>query len=217
MKLRLGDVIFDADTRQLLRGGGEVRVSPKAFELLRILIAQRPRAFSKTELHESLWPATFVSDANLASLVAELREALGDNAREPRFIRTAHRFGYSFCGEAVAEPLSSATADGASFCWLVSAGRRFPLRQGENVLGRDEDGISIDSPTVSRRHARLTVLGAEASIEDLGSKNGTFVRGEPVSSATPLVDGDEIRTGSIVFRFRMTTPKGRTATWSGAS
>lgn len=219
MRLRLGDVTFDPDTRQLLRGATEVRVSPKAFELLRVLITERPRALSKAELHDCLWPQTFVSDANLATLIAELREALGDDAREPRFIRTAHRFGYAFCGDATAETatIAAAPADAASFCWLVSEGRRFPLSPGENILGRDEDGIQIDSPTVSRRHARLSIEGTAAFIEDLGSKNGTFVRGEPVVRAVPLVDGDEIRTGSVVFRFRMTLPKGSTASWSGAS
>jgi DNA-binding winged helix-turn-helix (wHTH) protein len=214
VKLRLGDLTFDLETRQLLRGATEVPVSPKAFELLRVLVAERPRALSKTELHDSLWPQTFVSDANLASLVAELRDALNDDARAPRFIRTAHRFGYAFCGEAIADAATAAGADAASFCWLVSDGRRFPLSAGENILGRDEEGIRIDSPTVSRRHARLSVQGTDAFIEDLGSKNGTFVRGEPVVSLVPLADGDEIRTGSVVFRFRMTLPKGSTATWS---
>jgi DNA-binding winged helix-turn-helix (wHTH) protein len=215
VKLRLGDLTFDLETRQLLRGATEISVSPKAFELLRVLVAERPRALSKSELHDCLWPQTFVSDANLASLVAELRDALNDDARAPRFIRTAHRFGYAFCGEAIAEAATAAGA--ASFCWLVSDGRRFPLTAGENILGRDEEGIRIDSPTVSRRHARLSVQGTEAFIEDLGSKNGTFVRGEPVVSLVPLTDGDEIRTGSVVFRFRMTLPKGTTATWSDPS
>jgi DNA-binding winged helix-turn-helix (wHTH) protein len=217
VKLRLGDVIFDSETRQLLRGGDEVHVSPKAFELLRVLVAERPRALSKSELHERLWPRTFVSDANLASLVAELREALNDTARASRCIRTSHRFGYAFCGEAIAEPAADGGADSASFCWLVSDGRRFPLSAGENILGRDDDGIRIDSPTVSRRHARLSVQGTAAFIEDLGSKNGTYVRGEPVAGVIALSDGDEIRTGSVVFRFRMALPKGKTATWSGAS
>ena len=215
MKLRLGDVVFDPDTRQLIRGGGEVHVSPKAFELLRVLVVERPRALSKSELHERLWPRTFVSDANLASLVAELREALNDNARMPRFIRTAHRFGYAFCGEATAEARTDSGIDAASFCWLVSEGRRFPLSPGENVLGRDEGAVQIDSPTVSRRHARLSVQGTEAFIEDLGSKNGTFVRGTPVTGRIELSDGDEIGIGSVVLRFRMTLPRGKTATWSG--
>jgi DNA-binding winged helix-turn-helix (wHTH) protein len=209
---------FDSDTRQLLRGGAEVHVSPKAFDLLKVLIDHRPRVLSRHELHEHLWPDTFVADSNLASLIAELREALGDSARRPVFIRTAHRFGYAFCGEAAASvPERGYSARSATYCWLVMKGRRVPLQPGENVLGRDMDVIEIQSPTVSRLHARIVVRDTEALLEDLGSKNGTFVGGHAVSgAAVRLKDGDEIRTGSVVFHFRITSRTGATATWSGA-
>ena len=208
---------FDAETRQLLRGGVEVHLSPKAFELLRVLVENRPRALSKNELHNHLWPATFVSEASLASLIAEVREALHDPAKQSRFIRTAHRFGYAFCGEDAPAVDAAPPMERASFCWLLKDGRRIPLQPGENILGREDDGIRIDSPTVSRRHARISVSGGDALLEDLGSKNGTFVQGVRVLAApVPLTDGDEVRTGSVVFRFRMIGPKGATATWSGA-
>jgi DNA-binding winged helix-turn-helix (wHTH) protein len=213
--LRLGEFTFDARARQLARGDRDVHLSPKAFELLKVLIEERPRVLSKDELFKHLWPDTFVADVNLASLVAELREALGDHARQPRFIRTAHRVGYAFCGEATGVTDQPADSTVPSFCWLLKDGRRIPLRAGENILGRDEDGIHIDSPTVSRRHARISISGADAVIDDLGSKNGTFVGDRPVTAAVALKDGDDIRTGSVVFRFRMTLPKGATATWSG--
>jgi DNA-binding winged helix-turn-helix (wHTH) protein len=215
VKLRLGELTFDPDARQLLSGEKELHLSPKAIDLLRILIAHRPRALSKQELHDHLWPATFVSEANLASLIAEVREALGDTAREPRFIRTAHRFGYAFSGEAVEVPDSPPSVQRTSFCWLVKDGKRLPLQPGENILGRDEADIHIESPTVSRRHARIRISGTEAVLEDLGSKNGTFVNGGRVSTVVRLKDGDEVQVGSVVSRFRMTSPEGVTATWSG--
>lgn len=212
MKLRLAELVFDGEARQLLRGPQEIPLSPKAFELLKALLENRPRALSKNELHGLLWPSTFVSDGNLASLIAEIREALGDTARQPRFIRTAHRFGYAFCGEATA--ISDPASRTDTFCWLVKDGQRVMLAPGENVLGRDPDGgIQIDSVTVSRRHARITVTTAGVVLEDLGSKNGTFVAGNPVAEPVALKDGDEIRVGSVVFRFRMPSPKGPTATW----
>ena len=216
MRLRLGDLTFDPDARQLLRGAEEVHLSPKGFELLKVLVEARPRALSKKELHERLWPDTFVSDANLSSLAAEIRQALDDDPREPRFIRTAHRFGYAFCGHVVDET-SRAAADAAAFCWLIADGRRLPLAAGENVLGRDadDDCVRIDSPTVSRRHARIVVSAAGATIEDLGSKNGTHLRGRQVSTAAALADGDEIRIGSVVLRFRIASGSG-TATWTGS-
>jgi DNA-binding winged helix-turn-helix (wHTH) protein len=215
VKLRIGDVTFDPEARQLLRDGADVHLSPKALDLLAMLIEHRPRALAKHEVHERLWPATFVSESNLASLIAEIREALGDQAHEPRFIRTAHRFGYAFCGDVADSADAAGVREPAGFCWLVRDGSRLPLRPGENVLGRGDGGIRIDSPTVSRRHARITVSGSEAVLDDLGSKNGTLVGGQPISASIRLKDGDEIRTGSVVFRFRMTLPTGPTATWSG--
>jgi DNA-binding winged helix-turn-helix (wHTH) protein len=227
VRLRFGDLTLDPDTRQLLRGGEEVHLPPKAFELLRILVEARPRALSKNELHQHLWPATFVSEANLASLIADLREALGDSARQPRFIRTAHRFGYAFSGE-VAEiagthqrtdgrggPSRDPASEAASFCWLIKEGKRLPLRPGENILGRESDagGVWIDSPTVSRRHACISISASGASLEDLDSKNGTYLRGELVSGPVALTDGDEIRVGSVVLRFRRASVS-ETATWS---
>ena len=101
MNVQFGEFTLDLDARQLRGRKGELHLSPKAFELLKVLTENRPRALSKNELHEHLWPATFVSEVNLATLIAEIRDALGDDARKPRFIRTAHRFGYAFCAAAV--------------------------------------------------------------------------------------------------------------------
>lgn len=159
-----------------MRGpSGELHLSPKAFELLRVLVENRPRALAKNELHGHLWPATFVSEVNLATLIAEIRDALGDDARKPRFIRTAHRFGYAFCASVSETPPETRT-DVAAFCWLIKDRRRVPLRPGENILGREPDeGIQLDSPTVSRRHARIVIGAGSATLEDLDSKNGTFL------------------------------------------
>ena len=100
MNVRFGEFTLDTESRQLRQGDLERHLSPKGFELLRLLIESRPRALSKAELHERLWPATFVSEATLSSLVAEVREALGEQARGGRFVRTVHRFGYAFKGDA---------------------------------------------------------------------------------------------------------------------
>ena len=106
-KVRFGPFSVDAATRQLLRDGREVPLSPKAFQLLLLLVTNRERAMSKQELHQSLWPSTFVVETNLASLVAETRRALDDDAGKPQYIRTVHRFGYRFIGQ-VDEPTRGA-------------------------------------------------------------------------------------------------------------
>ena len=99
MHLTFGGYCLNVSTRQLLRGKSEVRLSPKAFDLLHMLVENRMRAVSKTELHDRLWPGTFVTDANLTVLVAELRNALHDRPDAPRFVRTVRGFGYAFCGQ----------------------------------------------------------------------------------------------------------------------
>ena len=75
MQVRFGTFLLDSETRELLRDGNRVPLSPKAFDLLSILVADRPKAISKSELQERLWPATFVVEKNLANLVSEIRDA----------------------------------------------------------------------------------------------------------------------------------------------
>jgi pSer/pThr/pTyr-binding forkhead associated (FHA) protein len=75
---------------------------------------------------------------------------------------------------------------------------------GENVVGRDP-GVQVwlDSASVSRRHARITVEGDRVTVEDLNSKNGTRVRGNRISTPWRLADGDEVRFGSIGVTLRI--------------
>jgi DNA-binding winged helix-turn-helix (wHTH) protein len=205
MKVSFGECLYDRDTRLLLRRGQSVPLSPKAFELLGLLLAARPRAVSKADLQEDLWPDTFVLEANLPNLIAELRSAIGENARRPAFIRTVHGFGYAFSGPAVeAGDGAGATVDGAApVCYVAWAGEHVLLGPGEPRVGRSPDSsVWLRSSSVSRHHACIRVTGTEASLQDLGSKNGTFLEGRPVvNTASPLADGNEIRCGSVVLRF----------------
>ena len=162
MKTRFGPFTLDLDTRQLTRGSREIHLSPKAFQLLETLVLDRPKALSKAVLQQRLWPGTFVAEANLSNLVAEIREALGDRARAPQFVRTVHGFGYAFSGEATALP-STMGRDRPSCCARSWAGG-FPLSEGEHVVGPaippDVRGrLDASTSIVSRRHARLVVDG----------------------------------------------------------
>ena len=202
MRLTFAECVLDTDARQVLRGGTAVHLSPKAYELLRILAEARPRALSKDELYEQLWPETFVVEANLSNLMAEVRSALGDSAHEPRIIRTVHGFGYAFQADGrLFTRLGPRGVSDVTYC-LIWNTRRFELVPGDNLIGRDPAlEICIDLPSVSRRHARIAVSGAEATIEDLGSKNGTWVGGHKITAPTPLRDRDEIRVGSVAVTF----------------
>jgi DNA-binding winged helix-turn-helix (wHTH) protein len=203
VKIRFGAFTLDSDTRQLTQGGRVLHLSPKAFELLTALVLDRPKVLSKTVLQQRLWPDTFVAEANLSNLVSEVREALGDRARAPRFIRTAHGFGYAFCGAATTSPGAREPGTGSPSCWLEWGARRFVLSPGENVVGRDPDvEVRLDATTVSRRHARLIVSDEAVTLEDCESKNGTFRGGQRVSSPIQLADGDAIGIGSLLVTFR---------------
>jgi DNA-binding winged helix-turn-helix (wHTH) protein len=199
MRYVFSDFVLDGDTRELLRAGRLVPLAPKAFDLLERLLRERPRAVSRTRLRAALWPQTHVSSASLHVLVSQVRAALDDEAQEPRWIRTVQRFGYAFCGSATGSEVgaraSSADAGGMAF-WLSTTDGDFRLREGDNILGR-EAGLAarIDRPGVSRRHACIRVEGGRATLTDLGSKNGTFVGNEPVTSPRVLHDGDELRLG----------------------
>lgn len=207
----------DGATRRLLREGQELRLSPKAFDLLVLLIENRSQAMAKDDLHRRLWPSTFVSETNLAGLIAELRRALEDSADAPRYIRTMHRFGYWFTGD-VHEAKTGGPARPPLRYWLVWESRQIPLAEGDNVIGRAPDAaVWIEAPGVSRHHACIRLADGGVFLEDLGSKNGTYLRGKPVSAPAPLADGDQIRIGSVVITFRIPPPAASTETVRGQS
>lgn len=214
MTVSFGPFVLDEDRRQLLEGAAELRLSPKAYDLLTTLVSLRPRAVSKTELQERLWPDTFVQEANLAVLVGEIRAALRDDPHDSRYVRTVHRFGYAFCADASESRTSPPDAQGArapaagdqARCWIVYDERETALGPGEHIIGRaTEASVRVDLVSVSRRHARLVVGEAATTLEDLGSKNGTWVGPTPVGAPVVLEDGDEIRVGCARMTYRART------------
>ena len=204
MRVVFGDCEFDSGRRVLLRHGSVRPLSPKAFQLLEFLLDRRPEAISKTELLEHLWPETFVSDAGLHNMVAEVRAALGDNPRAARYIRTVPRYGYAFHADARPAPGIDLSQPRGSGPRLVSRRREWLLSEGSNVVGRDRDcAVRVDSATVSRRHARIVVTNGETVVEDLGSKNGIDVNGQLVKQPVALKDMDQIRVGSVTMTYRV--------------
>jgi DNA-binding winged helix-turn-helix (wHTH) protein len=215
MSLRFADFELDEERRQLLRSGQPVPLEPKAYELLSLLVARRPRTLSRAQIRDVVWPDVFVSESTLSQAVNGIRRALDDDAREPRFIRTAHRFGYAFCGEARDSNEASSDRSGAQVR-LVWGDRVLLLRTGENLLGRDNEAdVCLDAASVSRNHARILVEGSRATLEDLGSKNGTSVNGERLGDARQLRDGDTVRFGHVQMLFRSLPFEGPTATDRG--
>ena len=212
MTIRFGPFALDGAARQLTCDGRDVRLPPKAFDLLVLLIERRPSVVDKATLRERLWPGTHVVEASLSNLVAEIR-ALTAGAGVP-LVRTVHGVGYAFAATVEEGSEPPAAHDAAPTCWLIWRDRLLPLAAGENLVGRDRgSAVWIDESGVSRRHACIRVPADEAAgsagvtIEDLNSTNGTFVRGRAVTTAATLSDGDKVRIGPevLVFRSRAST------------
>ena len=201
MQYRIGEVVFDSEHRVLRREGRTAPLTPKAVRLLEQLVAVSPDPLAQDALYGVLWPGTFVEPGNLHNLVAEIRKAAGD----PAIVKTLHRFGYALAERAVMLPRSRFT--------LVAGVERIELPDGETVIGRDQ----LASADVSRRHARIVIDGTVATLEDLGSKNGTFVGTARVEAPRPLHDGDEIVFGRTKTRFVVTPVAQSTITAAPAS
>jgi DNA-binding winged helix-turn-helix (wHTH) protein len=210
VRAHFDEFTLDTDALQLRRGDRELHLSRKAFDLLRILVANRDRVVRKAELLRELWPDTFVVETNLNVLVAEIRRVLADDARAGRLLKTVHGVGYRFCGE-VNEIVSDSRSARPRY-WLVVNDRTYPLRDGGAIIGRDPAcDIWLDVPGVSRRHARIyTGAAGEAILEDNQSTNGTYLRTSRITGPALLQDGDEIHLGSLALTFRTAGPSKET-------
>jgi DNA-binding winged helix-turn-helix (wHTH) protein len=213
MTVRFGDCVLDRGRRLLLRDEQPLVLTTKAMALLELLLERRPAAVSKADIHERLWPSTFVTEVNLARLVFELRRALDDDARKPCWIRTVRGFGYAFSGPATEEGHGAGGPDQAGTYRLLMRDREVTLAEGENVLGRSRSAaIWLASRSVSRRHAAITVRGGQALLVDLGSKNGTFCNDRRIRTPTALGNGDSVRVGQVELTFLVIPPDESTST-----
>lgn len=200
MKMRFCDCVLDLSARQLERQGEVVPLEPKVYELLETLITRRPGVVTNQELDELLWPEVYVARTSLTRLVSKLRAALGDTPEGSSIIRTAYKAGYAFCAEVTCLPAAAAQPAKIELVWRQQA---LPLTDGVHLAGRDDAcALVIDASTVSRHHARLTVIAGAATIEDLGSTNGTHVNGARIAGPARLDVGDELSLGSERLQIR---------------
>ena len=188
MRVAFGECILDSDTRRDLARRPAGPLGPTAYQLLQTLMAGRPKVLSKLELYQQLWPNTAVSESSLSTVVAELRDALGEGPREGRYIRTVYGFGYAFVANVwTIDTVDAAPSPTAIAYRLTREGWTHDLSPGTHILGRAPDAaVCIDAPEVSRHHARITVFQGGATIEDLGSRNGTARNGERITAVVRL-------------------------------
>jgi DNA-binding winged helix-turn-helix (wHTH) protein len=198
--MRFADCILDLRARQLERQGKVVPLEPKVYELLEVLIKRRPAVVTNSELDDLLWPQVYVARTSLTRLVSKLRTALGDSPRGCHVIRTAYKAGYAFCAEVTSVRSAAAAPATIELVWKKQS---LLLTDGEHLAGRDtECSLMIDASTVSRRHARFTVISGTTTIEDLDSTNGTHVNRTRISGPILLSPGDELSLGSEVLQIR---------------
>jgi DNA-binding winged helix-turn-helix (wHTH) protein len=216
MQFKFEPFSLDLVRRQLTRKGTELALTPKAFDLLAVLVHEAPRVVPKAELHQRLWRRTIVSDATLVGLVKEVRRTLGDHDPGARIIRTVHRIGYAFACEV--NRISAPALSVSVVHWLVIAGRRFALNEGRNFVGRDASStVCLQAASVSRHHACISINGDQAVLQDNGSKNGTCVGTRKVAGSIMLRDGDQLAFGSVTGTYRAAGPAVLTVTHRDSS
>ena len=233
MKVRFGSFVFDAGARELVHnpetdppigadprrrqdpgrqaGPRPIHLSPKAFDVLEILLARRPNVVSKDVLLKEVWAGKVVEEANLAIVVGEIRKALGDDTKSPTMILTIARRGYRFAAD-VQELLEggspkpeAGSREAGQYVrwWLCWNDKTFPLREGENIVGRHpSSSVWIDGTSVSRIHARIMANPGGVTVEDRGSRNGTSIDGRKITGPHRLVDGSTVTFGSETTVFR---------------
>ena len=198
MRVRFDGFVLDTERKHLCRGEAPVRLTPRAYRLLSYLIAERARAVSKRELLEQIWSGSIVEEANLKTLVLEIRGALEERGATRDAIRTVFGFGYAFAGDVVDEPEAAASE---ALIRVEVQQRTIFLPAGVHDIGRLAGcAVFIDAASVSRVHARLHVSRDKLLVEDHASKNGTFVGDVRVTTLTPLPRGAELRCGDVRLR-----------------
>ena len=211
MAYRFGPFLYDPVSRGLLHGGAEIALTHKSRELLLLFLNNPGRLLTRDQIIEKVWPDVAVTDDALRFQLTELRKAFGKEGGE--FIRTIRREGYRWeapVRAAADRPVRAAADDSGQRLVprfrLVLTTREVQLLDGENVVGRDADAaLWIDHPSVSRHHARIVVAHDKVTLEDLESKNGTYLNGKKIGRRTTLEDGDHVRVGPETMVFRSLT------------
>jgi len=227
-RFRLGEWWVDPTANTLVRGAEEVRLEPKLMDVMRCLARHAGEVVTKRQLIDEVWNTEYIAENSLTRAIADLRRALGDDARHPRHIQTIPKRGYRLISEMGGgpeketvhqwspvsyEPLAVIVGDrvrygnrpGSEHCdqVLICGDQEIPLIEPAIIFGRGEQSdIQFLVSEVSRKHARLDVAPGHAVIEDLGSKNGTKVNNETIDGPHRLSSGDAIVIGpnTLVYR-----------------
>ena len=214
---QIGDWLVEPDLDRISRGDERRTIRPRVTELL-VALSHRSGELAATQyLVDAVWGTEFVTVNALTQLVAELRRALDDDPKNPRYVETIPRRGYRLIAP-FTPPGRSNRPDHPGelhFVLVDEDGAEVVLDPGESIIGRSPDAtIRVDVPEISRHHVRIVVGGPTATIEDLGSKNGTYLRGRRIEGTVEIGNADEIQIGADLARFRVRVIDDRTKTES---
>jgi DNA-binding winged helix-turn-helix (wHTH) protein len=196
---RFGEFELDVGAYVLRRAGQRIRLEKIPMEILVLLVRNAGMLVSRTEIRSALWGSNVYVDHNAAinTAIRKIRRVLADDAETPRFVETVIGKGYRFSA-----PLATVAADRRPNYLVMRGKRQFVLDRGENLLGRDPAAaVYIDHPSVSRRHACISIESPRAVLEDLRSRNGTFVDGQQIERPTEIQHGAIIGLGPIMLTF----------------
>jgi DNA-binding winged helix-turn-helix (wHTH) protein len=200
-----GEFELDVSAFLLRRAGERLKLEKIPMEVLILLVSRRGNLVGRKEIRESLWsPRVFVEhDSAINTAIRKIRQVLDDDADMPRFVETVVGKGYRFVASVTRRSRSSSGREvGVPGHSVVRGKQEFALENGDNLLGRDPTvQICIDHPSVSRRHAKIVLRSGRAMLEDLDSRNGTFVNGRRLESPTELGHGTVIGLGPITLTF----------------
>lgn len=220
--IKFAEFELDLGAYVLRRPDGPLRLEKLPMEVLILLVRRAGTLVHRSEIQAMLWaPDVYVErDSAINTAIRKIRRTLGDDAETPRFIETVVGKGYRFIAlaESDGSPRAQSRAnDGSSPArrqrlfpsYSVTRGRQeFTVEAGETVFGRDPTAdVYVNHPSVSRRHACLSIGSQGAILEDLDSRNGTFVNGRRINGPTKIDHGALIGLGPITLTFvAMATP-----------
>ena len=209
MSVRFGAFVFHAERRQLLHDGAEVHLTPKAFDLLGLLIRGRRPSFRRRRSTSSSGPTRSCPMRRWQDWSKKCAARWATMVPVRSFGRPT-----GWVSRLRRQQIASGSPNPTAIThWLTVGTRRIPLKDGVNVIGRDPDAtVWLDVPGVSRRHAQVIVKDGVATLEDLGSKNGTLVGDRPVRGQVTLRHADRIQVATELLVLHVSNRGMSTAT-----
>jgi DNA-binding winged helix-turn-helix (wHTH) protein len=228
-RFRFAEFVLSPRQRLLLRNGVPVALIPKYFDLLHLLVRRRLDAVSKQAIFAEVWSDVIVSDGALSQAVRTLRRALGDDSKEPRFIRTVARHGYQFVWtEVLEEPDDGPPRHAAEPPAIAQSGPPESRETLDSLVDRFVAATATGEEDARDLAERLHLMGTAEAMTRITSKPGhapavALMRDArwtvPGAGDVPLLTDSEAASAVLaVIRLRASSVRAQVARrWAGAA